>query len=797
MSAHVLPRDVFKTLVRLDGKLDWRASESDLARQLHLPETYITRPVTPTSQFVGPGPGQYDPHDKASSPTQRSHPLSSFASQSQRSLHFVPREYVAHETYREGPFSLPEVQQPKGKQHHAPRLRRRHRRRQPVQPEATTPELPKSPSAPLPLNGTKSNAPAFSFATSSRADIISETTPSTVSPATYNARPPWELGSDMASPRVIVGFHSSVARDPTWMGDVHDQSAAELYRQCVKVKPNKLKEKPRHLSRVSHLASSSSAPEFDAFQWLRTHEEDGPQRVEALQARTAELLAIQTVPEERSSDESHSIAITCVLPTGFAMTYRVSPSRTVASLKHLIAKKVSSTPSRLMRQYGNEIYPEMLSLYLQGKLLVDSHELGVYGVEERMFETVCTPTVSPPTMEVTGRRLATYFVLHHMHGAMHVRIPETAFIDDEGVMVDWYFVSQTEQIVLKKNKVQHTNVMLFELRLQELATARHTNELAVQWENHVALLTETQLDEIVRMLCIREANMTAVTPNLTISRILGRFCLQEYLTPLNNMRYIAHFTQPRHVDVFQCHYLSSLDPTRLVRDRCPLEIESILKQCVHQVVGHLRSQRCVAVEAATLEWIFIAQHGRDVPVLIGAQSIRAVEGVAMDPRSEPFVKLQREREDLHSSSPKHKWASHAAQRQVCRQCQQPRELELSKELVKTQKLLREALAHLQKTQEELQVSRAEGAALKKKVNDLDVTVCELHNQLKASCPSAGTYFIPSTCSAKEQMQNQRFKCCSTKWKPKLLKSKRLMRASWNSKNSAKMSKKHYPRPNVN
>ncbi|CAK4083121.1 unnamed protein product [Aphanomyces euteiches] len=604
MSAHVLPRDVFKTLVRLDGKLDWRASESDLARQLHLPETYITRPVTPTSQFVGPGPGQYDPHDKASSPTQRSHPLSSFASQSQRSLHFVPREYVAHETYREGPFSLPEVQQPKGKQHHAPRLRRRHRRRQPVQPEATTPELPKSPSAPLPLNGTKSNAPAFSFATSSRADIISETTPSTVSPATYNARPPWELGSDMASPRVIVGFHSSVARDPTWMGDVHDQSAAELYRQCVKVKPNKLKEKPRHLSRVSHLASSSSAPEFDAFQWLRTHEEDGPQRVEALQARTAELLAIQTVPEERSSDESHSIAITCVLPTGFAMTYRVSPSRTVASLKHLIAKKVSSTPSRLMRQYGNEIYPEMLSLYLQGKLLVDSHELGVYGVEERMFETVCTPTVSPPTMEVTGRRLATYFVLHHMHGAMHVRIPETAFIDDEGVMVDWYFVSQTEQ----KNKVQHTNVMLFELRLQELATARHTNELAVQWENHVALLTETQLDEIVRMLCIREANMTAVTPNLTISRILGRFCLQEYLTPLNNMRYIAHFTQPRHVDVFQCHYLSSLDPTRLVRDRCPLE--------------------------------------------------------------------------------------------------------------------------LQKTQEELQVSRAEGAALKKKVNDLDVTVCELHNQLK-------------------------------------------------------------------
>ncbi|KAG9413736.1 hypothetical protein AC1031_012957 [Aphanomyces cochlioides] len=67
---------------------------------------------------------------------------------------------------------------------------------------------------------------------------------------------------------------------------------------------------------------------------------------------------------------------------------------------------------------------------------------------------------------------------------------------------------------------------------------------------------------------------------------------------------------------------------------------------------------------------------------------------------------------------------------VCRQCQQPRELELSKELVKTQKSLREALAHLQKTQEELQVSRAEGAALKKKVNDLDVTVCELHNQLK-------------------------------------------------------------------
>ncbi|RHZ22714.1 hypothetical protein DYB26_000618 [Aphanomyces astaci] len=47
---HVLPRDVFKTLVRLEAKVDWHVSEVDVADQLHLPHSYVDPVVTLASQ---------------------------------------------------------------------------------------------------------------------------------------------------------------------------------------------------------------------------------------------------------------------------------------------------------------------------------------------------------------------------------------------------------------------------------------------------------------------------------------------------------------------------------------------------------------------------------------------------------------------------------------------------------------------------------------------------------------------------------------------------------------------------
>ncbi|KAF0686603.1 Aste57867_21608 [Aphanomyces stellatus] len=365
------------------------------------------------------------------------------------------------------------------------------------------------------------------------------------------------------------------------------------------------------------------------------------------------------------------------------------------------------------------------------------------------------------SIEHVGRRAATYYMLQHMHNSTKVHIPETAFLDDEGVMVDWYFVSQTEQVVLKKKKVQQTNIMLFELRLQELAATRRATEVAVQWDDDETVLGEADLDAAVRTLCMREANMTAVNPNLSVPRKHGngRFCLQEYVAPRGHVRYITHYTKSEHakpvIAVSVANYKASLDhSTTVAREQCSPEIESILRQCVVNVVGHCRTVRGVLVDNVTLEWVFTLHHGREAPVLISAEYVVAHEHVTEDPRVEPLVKLQRNLEDLRLPTKKEQHGEpNIAPRQVCRHCQRPRELELGKELVKVQTTLRQALANLQHTQEMLEQSRTEGAALKQK--DLDVTVYELHNQLKREgAATKGT--IQSLQQQLEAQANQLF-----------------------------------------
>ncbi|RHY02716.1 hypothetical protein DYB25_001337 [Aphanomyces astaci] len=304
-----------------------------------------------------------------------------------------------------------------------------------------------------------------------------------------------------------------------------------------------------------------------------------------------------------------------------------------------------------------------------------------------------------------------------MHNAIHVQIPETAFIDDEGVMVDWYFVMQSEQVVRKKKKIQHTNVMLFELRLQELAAARGASDLAVLWDNQVELLNEAALDALVRTLCLRESNMMALNPNLSIPRKHGhgRFCLQECHAPRGNWRYVARYHQ-KAVNVIQTPYLRSMDITRIGQDKAPTDIEAILRQSTLQVVDHLCHQRHVIVDDMTVEWTFATPQGgrREVPFLIGAQRIRGTDGVVDTAKSEPFTRLKRELEDLRlpAKSDTSDVAVHPRQvkpnsptdmyhvklQVVCRHCREPREVELSKELAKTHTLLRQALTNREGSQ---------------------------------------------------------------------------------------------------
>ncbi|KAF0754868.1 hypothetical protein AaE_005168 [Aphanomyces astaci] len=303
------------------------------------------------------------------------------------------------------------------------------------------------------------------------------------------------------------------------------------------------------------------------------------------------------------------------------------------------------------------------------------------------------------------------------------------------------------QVVRKKKKIQHTNVMLFELRLQELAAARGASDLAVLWDNQVELLNEAALDALVRTLCLRESNMMALNPNLSIPRKHGhgRFCLQECHAPRGNWRYVARYHQ-KAVNVIQTPYLRSMDITRIGQDKAPADVIHVLwatmwigltNSCRHGYY-HLRHQRHMIVDDMTVEWTFATPQGgrREVPFLIGAQRIRGTDGVVDTAKSEPFTRLKRELEDLRlpAKSDTSDVAVHPRQ-VVCRHCREPREVELSKELAKTHTLLRQALTNvhtsrLQHSQEQLEAARVEATGLKKKVADLDVTVYELHNQLK-------------------------------------------------------------------
>ncbi|KAF0686604.1 Aste57867_21609 [Aphanomyces stellatus] len=440
---HVLPRDVFKTLVRLEAKVEWNVTDSAVAARLHLPETYVDPIVPPASHFVGPGPGEYDVSQASTRGANAS--SSSFATNTRRTLHFAPQYVVPRETYRQGPFyvdapleahaALPFVAspQPTTSPSHdgdARRLRRRHnpRRRNALVAPSHSVQLPWTalPDSPLPpCDATRQKAPTYSFPQGPRSDLALQTTPVGVSAATYDvSRTTLE---EMEPSRVVVGFQSSVARVPTWMDNPEDVAPADVYRSCVHVvrvddawpKPASGGALPssRSESQLPERRRSSLAahPDFDAFAWLKT-QPDGVDKVAQLKARLADLttnesnqaaMGMQTDGDDKkdgaAANESvtmQTMAITVVLPRGLACTFRVTPVRTTAALKHMVAKTLAKHATRETRHLGDGGGVERLTLYHEGKKLADDATLGESGVHERS-SLVCT--IQPPVVAAKSR----------------------------------------------------------------------------------------------------------------------------------------------------------------------------------------------------------------------------------------------------------------------------------------------------------------------------------------------------------------------------------------------------------
>ncbi|KDO29900.1 hypothetical protein SPRG_04966 [Saprolegnia parasitica CBS 223.65] len=341
-----------------------------------------------------------------------------------------------------------------------------------------------------------------------------------------------------------------------------------------------------------------------------------------------------------------------------------------------------------------------------------------------------------------GRRAATYFVLQHLHGARGVMIPHTAFLDDEGVLVEWLFCSHKSSLIQRKKAIQNTNLLLFELQLQELADAVDDTTVAVVCEDTLRLLDETQLDAYVRTLCARETDMFAPVARLPGPRRFndGAYCLQAYTVPHDGLRYFAELHAEGEtrrsriaggIAITAAPYASSLESGTVLTYGTTAEIESTLQAVTMQVFSHL--QKTMQVEAMRLEFVFaIASIAKRIasPVLLGAQWIhetnqaeRPTTGSRRDSRLTP-TEGHAEGDDIPPL------IADVANGHVCRFCRRPREAELSAELAKTQATLRHTIGKLQARERTLDQSRVEAATMQQKIRDLDSTVAELHNQLK-------------------------------------------------------------------
>ncbi|OQR90620.1 hypothetical protein ACHHYP_05369 [Achlya hypogyna] len=392
--------------MRLETRLEWGATEADVAEALHLPSDYVRNNVPTASQFVGPGPGQYEPKH-LSEPTP---PGPVLGSGPPRVVHFTPDHILPKDEYKAGRESelagaCPSVSPPR----RPPRAKVR-RKRGLVSKEVVIHERPLAQSASLP-----SLAKAFSFPHTKRPSNASIATPVDIGPASYKPKPTWKLG-DMEPSRMIVGFQSSLPREPQWMVSSEKVTHEEIYRDRLKrqtLAAKSVLEQTVAAGPVEPNARKTEEekrePAFDPFEWIKK-QPDAAFKMSVIKAHLAAVMdgdgsnqfqRVQT-PEyfrRASSDAAESTAvalalpeddhrapITCHFPNGLSLTYRMSVARSVRDLKVAVAKKLSARPTletKHLALCGQDVLPDMLVLYFQGRALDDKISLADSGLSDR------------------------------------------------------------------------------------------------------------------------------------------------------------------------------------------------------------------------------------------------------------------------------------------------------------------------------------------------------------------------------------------------------------------------------
>ncbi|OQR88762.1 hypothetical protein THRCLA_10117 [Thraustotheca clavata] len=681
---HVLSKDIFRALIRLESRVEWGMTEAQMAQSLELPPDYVRGPVESATKFNGPGPGHYDPI--IPEPASRTPMLTS---KSTRTLQFLPTP-SQQDLLNQEPQEKKRVYTAPAKQDKNPPRTISSRKRCTRKPEVN--QLILSPTLPT-------ISKSFSFPVAARPSNASFATAEHVSAATYNPQPTWKL-NEMESSRMIFGFQSSLPREPQWMSDPERKPAEEIYRNRIKAHNTSKKsivendiqriipdERKQSISGLISKGNSKVESSFDPFEWIKK-KPDANYKMNLISAHLQAVMdpqsnnqyqrpdyfrrgSIDSALANENTAEDHRAPITCHFPNGMSLTYRMNLFRSIRDLKQIMVH-------------------ESVKL-------------------------------------ITGRRASTYFLLEHLRHLKGINIPNTALFDDEGVIVQWLFTSQTFE-VMRKKKIQNTNLLLFELKLQEEAENKQVTHLAVLWEDNLVLYNESDLDTLIRTLCARETEMLTPIAQLLGSRKYGNgsFCLQEYVPPGDGLRYLTHLTTSgltriskitSAIQVISMPFKSSLESDHFQSLSVPREIESIFQQAATLVFTHLQLE--LDVEELVLEWVYSPSESKKmifVPYLLGAQYIRYSSRNKPDKKPDP-IEASKE-------------LNHYTEEKVCRYCRQPREVELNRELIKTQAILRQMISKLQTTEKELEQSHSQIKTMQQKNQDLDVTVNELHNQLK-------------------------------------------------------------------
>ncbi|EQC42441.1 hypothetical protein SDRG_00176 [Saprolegnia diclina VS20] len=417
---HILSQDVFRALMRIEARLEWSVTEADVATSLHLPDDYVRNAVQTSSQFVGPGPGAYDPKPRLAAPhvpLLRSGPA--------REVHFTPDHMVSKETYRLGRESERTCVYPS--------LAKASPVRRKGPPSATTPATTPviSPLPPRRRHGVREmiihepsvgSLPAigFSFPHAERPSNASSATPEHVSAATYDPRP-LSKPLDVEPSRMIVGFHSSLHREPQWMPNPDRVPTDEIYRE-------RLQRQTRAAKTIlatpvvsgdrsgGPKAPGPREPSFDPFEWVKK-QPDAAYKMSMIKAHLHAVLDTSdgsnqfplrvatpdyfrrgsAEPAEATPsalalpDDDHRAPITCHFPNGLSLTFRMSVARSVRDLKVAIAKKLSARPTLETKHLdlrGQDVQPDMLLVYFHGKALEDKALLMDAGLDDRSHVVV-------------------------------------------------------------------------------------------------------------------------------------------------------------------------------------------------------------------------------------------------------------------------------------------------------------------------------------------------------------------------------------------------------------------------